>query len=333
MAYPEGDSSTGPLRVGFDRGVKLSFHGSKVTSDGGLLAYRDLDDALGLSELAGGMLQDRRLGRNGWHALVGMLRRSVFGRLAGYEDVNDAERLARDPAMRWLVGGKAVHKGAASSSQMGRFETEVLTADRNLSALAAAAARAGLQPCQLPADAGAARCGASLVADDAAREAGEDRGQGGLARALRHVPTGEGRDPSGSVRRHPGADRLAQTSAGSSMTAVGRRTSKPMGDVRPDSGDLAEHHSSGRSGAPKAMRLAPNIRFLPPKVAGPAPSGHHRLDQEGSHGKCPFREPVMLIHDSRQIDDAPLTFYTKTLLQTTPSNLSLKRFLARVQCK
>ena len=135
MAYSEGDSSIGPLRVGFDRRVKLTFHGSRVTSDGGLLAYRELDDALGLSELAGGMLQDRRRGRNGWHALVGMLRQSVYGRLAGYEDVNDAERLARDPSMRWLVGGKAIHRGAASSSQMGRFETEVLTADRNLAAL------------------------------------------------------------------------------------------------------------------------------------------------------------------------------------------------------
>ena len=70
------------------------------------------------------------------------------------------------------------------------------------------------------------------------------------------------------------------------MTAVGRRTSTPRGDVRPDSGDLAEHHSSGPSGAPKAMRLAPNIGFLPPRVAGNAPFAHHPLDLEGSHGKC-----------------------------------------------
>jgi hypothetical protein len=48
----------------------------------------------------------------------------VFGRLAGYEDVNDADRLGRDPAMRWIVGGKAVEREAASTSQMGRFETE-----------------------------------------------------------------------------------------------------------------------------------------------------------------------------------------------------------------
>jgi hypothetical protein len=35
-----------------------------------------------------------------------LLRQSVFGRLAGYEDVNDAERLRHDPAMRWIVGCK-----------------------------------------------------------------------------------------------------------------------------------------------------------------------------------------------------------------------------------
>jgi Transposase DDE domain group 1 len=60
----------------------------------------------------------------------------VFGRLAGYEDVNDADRLARDPAMRWVVGGRAVHDCAASASQMGRFETEWLASDENLAALA-----------------------------------------------------------------------------------------------------------------------------------------------------------------------------------------------------
>jgi hypothetical protein len=65
-----------------------------------------------------------------------MLWQSVFGRLAGYEDVNDAERLRHDPAMRWIVGGKAAAGCAASASQMGRFETHWLTADKNLLALA-----------------------------------------------------------------------------------------------------------------------------------------------------------------------------------------------------
>jgi hypothetical protein len=78
----------------------LQFRGSVVTSDAGLLAYRELDDALGLSTIAGETLADARTGKNGRHALVGLLRQSVFGRLAGYEDVNDAERLRHDPTMR-----------------------------------------------------------------------------------------------------------------------------------------------------------------------------------------------------------------------------------------
>ena len=78
-------------------------------------------------------------GRNGRHALVGLLRQSVFGRLAGYEDVNDALRLRHDPAMRWIVGGKAAGRGR--SPAMGRFETRWLTAEKT--ALEARAMRAG----------------------------------------------------------------------------------------------------------------------------------------------------------------------------------------------
>ncbi|MEO1192921.1 MAG: IS1380 family transposase [Pseudomonadota bacterium] len=137
MAHLAGETIGGPLRVDFDRRLKLEFHGTKVTSDGGLLAYRELEDALGLAEAAATVLEDGRRGRNSWHAIAGMLRQAVFGRLAGYEDVNDAERLSRDPAMRWIVGGKARDRCAASSSQMGRFETQWLTADANRAALGA----------------------------------------------------------------------------------------------------------------------------------------------------------------------------------------------------
>ena len=136
MANPAGESNSEALRLDFDRRLTLQFRGSVVTSDAGLLAYRELDDALGLSETAGDRLADARTGKNGRHALVGMLRQAVFGRLAGYEDVNDAERLRHDPAMRWIVGGKATSGNAASASQIGRFETRWLTTEKNLSALA-----------------------------------------------------------------------------------------------------------------------------------------------------------------------------------------------------
>ena len=136
MQNLEGESDRGLLRAFFDRRLKFEFHGSRITSDAGLLAYRELDEALGLTTLAGDVIADSRTGKNGWHGIIGLLRQSVYGRLAGYEDVNDADRLGRDPAMRWIVGGRAVERGGASTSQMGRFETELLATNDNLAALA-----------------------------------------------------------------------------------------------------------------------------------------------------------------------------------------------------
>src|SRR5215472_4586771 len=127
MDEATGEAGGGGLRVAFDRRLKLEFHGATVTSDAGLLAFRELDDALGLTALGGDTLRDPRTGRNGRHSLIAQLRQSVFGRLAGYEDVNDADRLGLDPAMRWIVGGRAVTEHAASTSQMGRFETAAMT--------------------------------------------------------------------------------------------------------------------------------------------------------------------------------------------------------------
>ena len=114
MANPTGESESDAVRLDFDRRLMLQFRGSVVTSDAGLLAYRELDDALGLTALAGEMLADARTGKNGRHALVGLLRQSVFGRLAGYEDVNDAERLRHDPAMR-CTGEDPVKLGLVAS--------------------------------------------------------------------------------------------------------------------------------------------------------------------------------------------------------------------------
>src|SRR3979490_1900548 len=105
MTDPTGESKSEALRLDFDHRLMLRFRGSAITSDGGLLAYRELDDVLARTAGGGERLAEARTGRNRRHLLVGLLRQSVFGRLAGYEDVNDAERLCRDPAMRWVVGG------------------------------------------------------------------------------------------------------------------------------------------------------------------------------------------------------------------------------------
>jgi len=113
-------------------GYCCNFRGSTITSDAGLLAYRELDHTLGLTNTGADTLADARTGKNGRHRLAGLLRQSVFGRLAGYEDVNDAESLCRDPAMRWVVGERAITGSAASASQMGQFETKWLSRPENL---------------------------------------------------------------------------------------------------------------------------------------------------------------------------------------------------------
>jgi hypothetical protein len=134
MADATGETR-GPLRVAFDRRLKLEFHGARITSDAGLLAYRELDDALGLTATAVSTLGEGRRGKNIRHRLLGLLQQAVYGRLAGYEDVNDAERLARDPAMRAIVGREGLDRPVASSSEMGRFETTWLATEANLAAL------------------------------------------------------------------------------------------------------------------------------------------------------------------------------------------------------
>ena len=130
MGDPTGEADQDALRLDFDRRLRLQFRGSSITSDAGLLAYRELDETLRLTDTGAESLADARTGKNGRHRLAGLLRQSVFGRLAGYEDVNDAERLCHDPTMRWVVGDRAVTGAAASASQMGRFETKRLSQRR-----------------------------------------------------------------------------------------------------------------------------------------------------------------------------------------------------------
>ena len=126
LRYATGEAREPPLRSQFRPPDQAGIPRCQDHSDSGLLAYGELDHAVGLVDTAVAALSDRRRGRNIRHRLPGLLRQSVLGRIAGYEDVNDAERLARDPAMRAIVGREGLDRAAASSSQMGRFETERL---------------------------------------------------------------------------------------------------------------------------------------------------------------------------------------------------------------
>lgn len=98
-----GEDKNEELRLSFDERIRVQFVGSKITSDAGLLAYREMDEKLGLTSNAARYLADTRTGRNIQHHLVPLLRQSVYSRVAGYPDMNDADRLARDPAMRTVV--------------------------------------------------------------------------------------------------------------------------------------------------------------------------------------------------------------------------------------
>ena len=88
-----GEAAKGALRVGFEGSIKLEFHGAKVSSDAGLFPYRDLDEAMQLTETGAAMLFDFRTGTNIQHSTLALLRQSIYSRLAGYEDTNDADRL------------------------------------------------------------------------------------------------------------------------------------------------------------------------------------------------------------------------------------------------
>jgi Transposase DDE domain group 1 len=115
--------------------LKVAFPGSRVTSDGGLLVVRELDERLGFGELIERHLTDERA-RNAQLPLIDLVRQSVYSRLAGYEDVNDAERLSQDPAFR-LIGSRRIwDRGAALTSRLQSFETELLSQAENLAGLA-----------------------------------------------------------------------------------------------------------------------------------------------------------------------------------------------------
>jgi Transposase DDE domain group 1 len=132
-----GETQDRPFQLSFNSSLKVDFQGSRVTSDGGLVLVRELDERLGLSELMERHLSDSRRGKNIQLPLADRLRQSIYSRLAGYEDVNDAARLSQDPTFRLIGSRKIWERGAALTSRLQSFETEVLTQGENLAGLAA----------------------------------------------------------------------------------------------------------------------------------------------------------------------------------------------------
>ena len=131
-----GESQKQAFQLSFNRFLRVTFHGSRITSDGGLILVRELDERLGFGELIEQHLIDSR-GKNTRLPLADLLRQSIYSRLAGYEDVNDAERLSQDPTFRLIGSEKIWERGAALTSRLQSFETELLTQDENLAGLAA----------------------------------------------------------------------------------------------------------------------------------------------------------------------------------------------------
>ena len=126
-----GEKQNPSFQLSFNASLKVDFQGSRVTSDGGLILVRELDERLGFSELIEQRLTDPR-GKNTQLPLADLLRQSLYSRLAGYEDVNDAERLAQDPTFRLIGSEKIWERGAALTSRLQSFETEVLAQEENL---------------------------------------------------------------------------------------------------------------------------------------------------------------------------------------------------------
>src|SRR2546422_7031806 len=131
-----GEIQNQPFQLSFNASLKVDFQGSRVTSDGGLVLVRELDRDERFGKLIEQHLTDSRRGKNTQFPFADLLRQSVYSRLAGYEDLNDAQRLSQDPTFRLIGSEKIWDRGAALTSRLQTFETEILAEERNFAGLA-----------------------------------------------------------------------------------------------------------------------------------------------------------------------------------------------------
>jgi hypothetical protein len=132
-----GEKENKPFQLTFNGFLKVDFQGSRVTSDGGLILIRELDERLGLGKLIDEHLTDMRQGENKKFPLADLVRQSVYSRLAGYEDLNDAVRVSSDPTFRLIGSKKNWDRGGALTSRLQSFETGMLADHENLIGLMA----------------------------------------------------------------------------------------------------------------------------------------------------------------------------------------------------
>ena len=131
-----GERQNEPFQLSFNTSLKVDFQGSRVTSDGGLILVRELDEQLRFGDLVAEHQSDARRGKNTQLPLADLFRQSVYSRVAGYEDVNDAERLSQDPAFRLIGSEKVWDRGVALTSRLQTFETEMLAEEEVFAGLA-----------------------------------------------------------------------------------------------------------------------------------------------------------------------------------------------------
>jgi hypothetical protein len=131
-----GEIQNGPFQLSFNASLKIDFQGSRITSDGGLIVVRELDERLGFGDLIAQHLSDSRRGKNTQLPLADLFRQLVYSRIAGYEDVNDAERVSQDPTFRLIGSEKTWDRGAALTSRLQTFETDMLAEEENFAGLA-----------------------------------------------------------------------------------------------------------------------------------------------------------------------------------------------------
>src|ERR1039458_5027597 len=131
-----GERQNQPFQLSFNGSLKVDFQGSRVTSDGGLILVRELDERLGFGELIARHLTDSRRGKNTQLPLADLFRQSVYSRIGGYEDVNDAERLSQDQRRTTIPSLLRTDQSERLTSRLQTFETEMLAEEDNFGSLA-----------------------------------------------------------------------------------------------------------------------------------------------------------------------------------------------------